>query len=228
MHTPSQGSHRKAALSCNVLVNLSSVTLLIRSKSRNFLPPANEVCEGYVLTPVCHSVHSGHVWQRGVCGRGPCTAGDVHGRGVCVAVGMHDRGHVWQVGHAWQGGVCGRGHVWWWGHAWQGVCMVGGICGRGMHGRGVCVGGGTCMAGACRGHAWQGVCMPGGVHARGTGMPCTLPPNTMRYGQSMHRRYASYWNAFLLNLYCLFILPLQGVFQCTTVLVTFSLHNEEL
>ena len=26
-----------------------------------FLPPANEVCEGYVFTPVCHSVHRGGV-----------------------------------------------------------------------------------------------------------------------------------------------------------------------
>ena len=25
----------------------------------NLLPPANEVCEGYVFTPVCHSVHRG-------------------------------------------------------------------------------------------------------------------------------------------------------------------------
>ena len=24
-----------------------------------FLPPANKVCEGYVFTPVCHSVHRG-------------------------------------------------------------------------------------------------------------------------------------------------------------------------
>ena len=24
-----------------------------------FLPPTNEVCEGYVFTPVCHSVHGG-------------------------------------------------------------------------------------------------------------------------------------------------------------------------
>ena len=24
-----------------------------------FLPPANEVCEGYAFTPVCHSVHKG-------------------------------------------------------------------------------------------------------------------------------------------------------------------------
>ena len=27
------------------------------SQSKVFLPPANEVCEGYVFTPVCHSVH---------------------------------------------------------------------------------------------------------------------------------------------------------------------------
>ena len=25
----------------------------------SFLPPANEVCEGYVFTPVCYSVHRG-------------------------------------------------------------------------------------------------------------------------------------------------------------------------
>ena len=30
--------------------------------SLEFLPPANEVCEGYVFTPVCHSVH-----RRAVC-----------------------------------------------------------------------------------------------------------------------------------------------------------------
>ena len=24
-----------------------------------YLPPSNEVCEGYVFTPVCHSVHGG-------------------------------------------------------------------------------------------------------------------------------------------------------------------------
>ena len=26
---------------------------------REYLPPANEVCEGSVFTPVCHSVHGG-------------------------------------------------------------------------------------------------------------------------------------------------------------------------
>ena len=41
-----------------------------------FLPPANEVCEGYVFTPVCHSVHRGSVpgpggvWSWGVPGPG--------------------------------------------------------------------------------------------------------------------------------------------------------------
>ena len=27
-----------------------------------FLPPANEVCKGYVFTRVCHSVHGGSTW----------------------------------------------------------------------------------------------------------------------------------------------------------------------
>ena len=44
----------------------------------HLLPPANEVCEGYVFTGVCHSVHSGG--------------------GMRVAPG----GHVWLLGgHAW-------------------------------------------------------------------------------------------------------------------------------
>ena len=33
--------------------------------------------------------------------------GGVHGRGACMAGGVHGRG-----GHAWQGGMHGRRHVW--------------------------------------------------------------------------------------------------------------------
>ena len=65
--------------------------------------------------------------------------------GVCMA-----------GGHAWQGGVCGRGafvagSVHGRGCAWQGACVVGG-----MHG-------GGCMLGDMhgRGHAWWEVCMAG-------------------------------------------------------------------
>ena len=40
----------------------------------SFLPPANEVCEGYVFTRVCHSVHEG--WcllpEGGACSGGGC------------------------------------------------------------------------------------------------------------------------------------------------------------
>ena len=43
--------------------------------------------------------------------------------------------------------------------------------------------GGVCVP---RGHAW---------HARPPQWP-----DTMRYGRSMSEQYASYWNAFLLNL----------------------------
>ena len=77
-----------------------------------FLSPANEVCEGYVFTPVCQS--------------------------FCSQAGVHGRGRAWGCcawGHGWWGewvvgGVHGGGHVWW-GHAWRGPCMVGGMCGRG-------------------------------------------------------------------------------------------------
>ena len=80
-----------------------------------FLPPATEVWEGYVFTPVCHSVH--------------------RGRGVCMAGGG---GHVWQGRHGggvvWQGGMRGGGHAWWGAMHGRGVCggeacMAGGIHG---------------------------------------------------------------------------------------------------
>ena len=63
------------------------------------------------------------------------------------------------------------------GHAWQGACMAGEGCAwwGGMHGRGGAAWRGACVAG---GHAWQ-----------------ILRDTVIR---SMSRRYASYWNAFLL------------------------------
>ena len=96
---------------------------------RNFcvlLPPANEVCEGYVFTGVCHSVHGGG-GVRG-CSRGACM----------VAPG----GHAWLLpgggGHAWLPG----GHAWllWGGCTWL---LLGGMCG--------CSGGHVWLPG---GHAW--------------------------------------------------------------------------
>ena len=72
-------------------------------------------------------------------------------------------------------------HVWWGGgsmhgrgHAWEGACMVGGMCGGGMHGMGACVtkgpmGQGVCMAG---GHVWQGACIVRGCAWQGEGEEC--------------------------------------------------------
>ena len=94
------------------------------------LPPTNEVCEGYVFTPVCQSFCS-QGW--GMCG---CMGG-MHGCGghawlqgaVCMVVrGVCGyRGCVWLWGCTWlQGGMHGcRGHACLWG-----ACMVvGGMCG---------------------------------------------------------------------------------------------------
>ena len=98
-------------------------------------------------------------------------------RGVCVAGGC-----AWQVeGHAWGGGMCGKG-----------ACMAGG-----MHGRGMCDRGGmhgrrhTWQVGGMhnRGHVWQGACMAGGCAWQG----CVAGGQI----RSMSGRYASYWNAFL-------------------------------
>ena len=61
-------------------------------KKLTYLPPANEVCEGYVFTRVCHSVHGGggSAWQGGVHGGGERVwQGGMHGGG-----GMHGRGSM--------------------------------------------------------------------------------------------------------------------------------------
>ena len=85
---------------------------IIKTKNIDvFLPPANEVCEGYVFTRVCHSVHKGHAWQ-GACMRECMAAGGGYAWwGVCVAGGMHGGGYVWQ------GDMQGSG---------EGGCMAGG------------------------------------------------------------------------------------------------------
>ena len=62
-------------------------------------------------------------------------------------------------------------------HGVGGVCDVGGVCGGGVCGGGV-RGGGVCVA---------GVCMAGGC--------------AWKERQPLQRRYASYWNAFLLTEY---------------------------
>ena len=103
--------------------------------SQGFLPPANEVCEGYVFTRVCHSVHGG-----GVC---------VVALGVCVVA--LERGHAWLLG----GCVVAPG-----GHACllRGACMVApeGAC---MVAPGGCmVAPGECMcgcSGGVGGHTWD-------------------------------------------------------------------------
>ena len=89
-----------------------------------FLPPANEVCEGYVFTGVCLSTLGGHAWfySGGMCG---------FIWGVCMVL---FGGHVWfySGGHVWfySGGmhsiIWGACMVLFGGHAWffRGACMV--------------------------------------------------------------------------------------------------------
>ena len=86
-----------------------------------YLPPANEVCEGYVFTGVCLSTRGG---MHGCSGGGQ--------EGMCV-VAPGGACMVAPGGHAW---LLLGGHVW----LLQGACMVaprGGMCGcsgGGMHG----------------------------------------------------------------------------------------------
>ena len=55
------------------------------------LPPANEVCEGYVFTNVCHSVHRGGSLHPG--------GGGLHPWGICIPGGLHPAGSA-------TGGIC--------------------------------------------------------------------------------------------------------------------------
>ena len=100
--------HRPDSIQCtdyitNEYIVLSNYHLRLWSSS---LPPANEVCEGYVFTGVCLSIWGDmHGWGACVAGR-MCVAG-----GACMAGGMHSGGCAWL-------GVCMvRGAMHGWGHA---------------------------------------------------------------------------------------------------------------
>ena len=75
----------------------------LKQKSVPIVTTRNEVCEGYVFTPVCHTVHGGscmaegHAWWWG--------GGSCAWQRVCM-VGRGDM-HGLAEGHAWQGGVHG-------------------------------------------------------------------------------------------------------------------------
>ena len=176
----------------------------------SLLPPANEVCEGYVFTGVCLSTPTGHVW---FYSGGACVA--LFGE-ACVVLfgGMH-------------------GFI-------QGVCMVlfrgcAWFYLGGMHGfiQGVCV---VLFRGACvvlfrrvymvlfGGHAWfylGGMVLFGGCgflggrgHAWFFWGACVVFFSFFGYNeiQSMSGRYTSYWNAFL------FIYAFRHIFSLMAIL----------
>ena len=58
-------------------------SLLILIRIVRILPPANEVCEGYVFTGVC--LPTGGMCGRGRAWQGACMAGGVRGRGAYMA-----------------------------------------------------------------------------------------------------------------------------------------------
>ena len=170
------------------------------------LPPANEVCEGYVFTGVCLSTGGGglawlvggvHSCQGVVhgCGGG-CVwllgGMKVVGGGACMVAGVHV--WLWTGVRGCQGMLCSWGYVWLpeGVHGCWGVCVVAGV---------------ACMvagehAWLLGGHAWlQGACMVvGGMHG------CRGACIGYDEIQSMSGWYASYWNAFLLMLLMLMMM----------------------
>ena len=142
-----------------------------------FLPPANEVCEGYVFTGVCLSTQGGTC----VVLFGGGMHGFIGGRAWFYSGGMHGfirggmRGFIRGLcmvlfgGHAW---FYSRGRVWFYSRG-------------GMHGF---------IRGGMRGFIWGGMRgFPGGMR----GFFSFFRYNEIR---SMSGRYASYWNAFLYNI----------------------------
>ena len=64
-----------------LFVTTLSLSFLNRNDSQTFFQPANEVCEGYIFTPVCHSVHGGSrsLSWRGLCPRRSLSRGSLSG-----------------------------------------------------------------------------------------------------------------------------------------------------
>ena len=156
-----------------------------------YLPPANEVCEGYVFTGVCLST-GGRAWLL------PGGRAWLLGGHAWLLRGGHAwllRGHAWLLGghvwllpggHAWLlwgegacvvalGGVCGcsRGAcvVALGGCAWllpgRGACLVppGGACVVAQGGHACCTGGGVCVVFSMRYGQWAGGTHPTGMHS---------------------------------------------------------------
>ena len=147
-----------------------------------YLPPANEVCEGYVFTGVCLSTLGGRAWfySGGVRGFiwGACVVLFRGGMRGFIRGGMH--GFIWGACVVLFRGACVvlfRGVCVWF---YSGACMVlfGGECM--VLFRGVVLFGG---------HVWF---YSGGVR----GFFSFFGYNEIR---SMSGRYASYWNAFLFS-----------------------------
>ena len=113
-----------------------------------YLPPADEVLGKVIFSQASVILSTGRrAWQ-----------GGVRVGGVCVVGGCDD-------GHVRQRDMSGRG-----GPVWWGVCMVGGMHGRGHAWQGrAWWWGGACVV---RGCVWQGVCMVGET---ATAAGCTHP-----------------------------------------------------
>ena len=176
---------------------------------RHLLPPANEVCEGYVFTGVCLSTTGGHAWLLWG-GMHDCSGGRawlLHGGVWFFLGGMH--------GFCWGCMVFSGGCAWFFpegmhGFFW-GACMVfsGGHACFFLGGWHACFWGG--MRGFFRdgGHAWflggmRGFSGMGGYAWFWGGMHGFFRDGGACVGydeiRSMSGRYASYWNAFLLKL----------------------------
>ena len=108
---------------------LTMCNIYLLCQKKLFLPPANEICEVYVFTPVCHSVHGG----------GGCIQGALHPSGegeLCIQGGIYIHGglHLECLNAGW--GFTS------WGSASRGICIQGGLHRGDLHPEGSVSGGG--------------------------------------------------------------------------------------
>ena len=112
---------------------LIDITVFCIFSSSSLLPPANEVCEGYVFTGVCLST-GGISVQRVSLSRGLCPEGSVSGM---VSVWGSLSGWSWSRGSL-SGGLCLVGLCI--GDIWPGDLCPGGLCMGGLCPGGFCPG----------------------------------------------------------------------------------------
>ena len=158
-----------------------------------FITAATKLWEGNVFTPVCQSFCSRGGWGEGEVSVPTCTTGHITRRGSLsrggFCLGVSVQGSLSRGVSVWGIYVQGRSLS-------SGVSVQGGLYPGGSLPRvSLSKGGGVCWGISVQGVSVQGVSVQGGL-CWGDPLPDRDPPGTVTSG-----RYASYWNAYLFDIF---------------------------